>query len=61
VWGLSHSLSVICDGYKTPLPGLGFVRGHRDKAPAQVDLAPVQPLQFGHPQTGKGSKGQEGL
>jgi hypothetical protein len=31
--GLEPFLEVVRDGYKTPLPGLGLVRGHRDKAP----------------------------
>ena len=55
--GLKPFLEVVREGHKPPLPGLGLVCGHRDKAPFQVDFAPVEALQFRHPQTGKGSQG----
>jgi siderophore synthetase component len=37
------------------------VCGHRDKAPVQVDLTPLHPLQFDHPQPRTGFKGEERL
>jgi hypothetical protein len=40
------------------LPGLGFARRHGDEAAIQINLAPVEPLQFGRPKAREGTEGQ---
>jgi hypothetical protein len=40
------------------LPSLGFARRHGDEAAIQINLAPIEPLQFGCPQAREGTEGQ---
>src|SRR5476649_2734218 len=52
-------LEVVGDRHQTALPGFGLAGIDRDKATIQIDVLPVQSLQFGHPKARERSESEE--
>jgi hypothetical protein len=51
-------LEVVRNRHQSALPSLGLARRHGDEAAIQINLAPVEPLQFGGSQARKCTNGQ---
>ena len=58
--GSEPQFEVVRDRHQTPLPGFGFARRHGDVTAIQVNLAPIEPLQFSGAKSRKGTKRQVG-